>query len=111
MDFDEYEQLATRTATFDGKQEEYKLMYLALGIAGEAGEVAEKIKKLMRNDGGSLSDETREGLKRELGDVLWYLSQMSRVLGFSFSSVAEANIKKLADRHERDVIKSTGDHR
>lgn len=111
MDFDAYEQLARRTATFDGKQEEYKLMYLTLGIAGEAGEIAEKVKKLIRNDNGVLSDERREDLKQEIGDVLWYLSQLSRILGFSFSAAAEANVKKLADRAARNVIKSTGDNR
>jgi len=111
MDFDEYEKLAARTATFDGKQEEYKLMYLTLGITGEAGEIAEKVKKIMRNDDGIVSDEKRTELTRELGDVLWYLSQLSRILNVPFSEVAKANIEKLADRAARDVIKSSGDNR
>lgn len=111
MDFDEYEKLATRTATFGGKQHEHQLMYITLGIAGESGEIAEKIKKIVRNDNGIVSDENRESLKREIGDVLWYLSQLSRVLGFHFSEAAKANIDKLADRAARNVIKSTGDHR
>jgi NTP pyrophosphatase (non-canonical NTP hydrolase) len=111
MEFDEYQKRATTTVTFDGKQKEYQLMYVTLGIAGEAGEIAEKIKKVMRNDDGVMSDEKREDLKKEIGDVLWYLSQLSRILGLSFSEVAEANLKKLADRKQRNVIKSTGDYR
>ena len=111
MDFDEYQKLATRTATFEGKQKEYQLLYLGLGIAGEAGEIAEKLKKILRNDDGVLSEEKREALKHEIGDVLWYLSQLARVLNFSFSEAANANIKKLANRAARNVIKSTGDKR
>ncbi|HWO07556.1 MAG TPA: nucleoside triphosphate pyrophosphohydrolase family protein [Candidatus Paceibacterota bacterium] len=111
MDFDEYENVARGTATFDTKPFEYQLMYLALGIAGESGEIAEKVKKIMRNDNGTVSDEKRELLKAEIGDVLWYLSQLSRVLGFSFSETARANIDKLKDRAERGVIKSAGDNR
>ena len=111
MDFNEYQTKASTTATFEGKQNDYKLMYLALGIAGESGEVAEKIKKLMRNDNGELDEEKRVAIKHELGDVLWYLSQMARVLGYTFEEVAEANLSKLADRKNRGVIKSEGDNR
>lgn len=111
MDFDEYEKRARSTATFEGKQAEYELMYLTIGISGEAGEIAEKVKKILRNDDGVITDEKREALKNEVGDVLWYLSQFSRTLGFTFSEAAEANLKKLADRRARNVIKSTGDNR
>lgn len=111
MDFNEYQQLATRTATFDGKQKEYQMLYLTLGVAGESGELAEKIKKILRNDDGVISEEKREGVKAELGDVLWYLSQLARILDIPFEDVAQANIKKLADRAARGVIKSEGDTR
>ncbi len=111
MDFNEYQALASRTANFEGKQKEYELLYLTLGIAGEAGEIAEKVKKLIRNDDGALSDEKREDLKREIGDVLWYLSQLARTLAIPFDDVARANIEKLADRAKRGVIKSKGDSR
>lgn len=111
MDFDEYEKLAARTATFDDKPEDYKLMYLTVGIAGEVGEIAEKIKKIMRNDGGKISEDKKQDLHHEIGDVLWYLSQLSRVLGLPLSGAAEYNIKKLEDRAARNVIKSTGDNR
>ena len=111
MDFNEYQKLATRTAGFTGKLAEVELLYLGLGVTSEAGEVADKIKKLMRNDDGDISDEKRDGLKHELGDVLWYLSQIARVLDISFNEVGTANIEKLADRATRGVIKSTGDTR
>jgi len=111
MDFAEYEKRAAQTATFSGTQKEYALAYLALGVTGEAGEIAEKIKKIMRNDDGIVSDEKREALKHEVGDVLWYLAMLSRELGFSFEDAAQANIEKLTDRAKRGVIKSEGDNR
>ena len=92
MDFNEYQQLATRTATFDGKQKEYQMLYLTLGVAGESGELAEKIKKILRNDDGVISEEKREGVKAELGDVLWYLSQLARIL----ARMEEAMIQQAA---------------
>jgi NTP pyrophosphatase (non-canonical NTP hydrolase) len=111
MEFNEYEKLASRTATFEGKVGEYKLMYLCLGLAGETGEVIEKIKKVIRNEEGVISDERREAIKQELGDVLWYLAQLARVCDVSFDDVATSNIEKLADRHKRGVIRSEGDSR
>ncbi len=110
MDFNEYQKLASRTATFDDNKLD-PLVYLTLGLAGESGEVVEKIKKVYRNDRGKLSAEKKEDLKRELGDVLWYLSQMSRVLGMEFENVAKANVEKLEDRSKRGVICSEGDNR
>jgi len=111
MDLNEYQKLATRTASFGDKKEIDQIVYLALGVAGEGGEVAEKIKKVLRNDDGVISDEKKLEIKKELGDVLWYLSQMARVLGFTFEDVAQTNINKLADRAARGVIKSEGDNR
>lgn len=111
MDFDAYQKLASRTSTYGAKDTTYVLMYLSMGLAGESGEVIEKLKKVVRNDGGVVSIEKREDLKKELGDVLWYLSQLAKTLGLSLADVAEANIKKLADRAERGVIKSEGDSR
>lgn len=111
MDFAEYQEKASVTATFTGKQEEHQLMYLALGTCGEAGEIAEKIKKCIRNDEGVITNETRELLKLEIGDVLWYLSQLSRVMGFTLDDAAQANIAKIMDRKARGVIKSSGDTR
>lgn len=111
MDFDEYEKLASRTAIFNESQQLYRLYDLGLGVAGETGELVEKLKKAIRDDGGEITDERREALKKEIGDVLWYLSQLSRALGFSFSDIAQANIDKLWKRYEEGRIKGSGDNR
>jgi NTP pyrophosphatase (non-canonical NTP hydrolase) len=111
MTFDEYQAMASKTAQFNKDEPEYKLMYLSMGLAGESGEAIEKLKKVMRNDGGVLRDETRASIAAELGDVLWYLSQLARELGVSLEAVAQANLAKLASRVERGVIKSEGDTR
>ncbi|HWP61584.1 MAG TPA: nucleoside triphosphate pyrophosphohydrolase family protein [Candidatus Paceibacterota bacterium] len=112
MDFNEYQQLATRTSSLSKeKGDEYALMYFCMGLAGEAGELIEKIKKVIRNDSGVMSNEKREQIKYELGDVLWYLSQLARMSNVSLDDVATGNIAKLADRAKRGVIKSEGDAR
>ena len=106
----EYQKIASSTAVFEHDSVN-ELIYTTLGLAGETGEVVEKIKKLYRNDNGIISDEKKEDIKREMGDVLWYLSQMARVLDLDLEEVAQANIDKLKDRQERDVLKSQGDNR
>ncbi|MEK7530770.1 MAG: nucleoside triphosphate pyrophosphohydrolase family protein [Patescibacteria group bacterium] len=111
MDFDEYQKLASRTAQYPFEEKNQILMYLCLGLAGESGEVIEKVKHIIRDKGGEITDEKRELLKKEIGDVLWYLSQFAGTLGFSFADVASTNIQKLADRAARNVIKSEGDTR
>ncbi len=109
MKFKEYEDAAQMTASYPTIGEGF--VYPTLGLVGEAGEVAEKVKKLFRNDGGVLTDVHREEIKKELGDVLWYMSALSHELGFTLDDVAEANIEKLRSRAERGVIKSSGDNR
>ena len=111
MDFNEYQKLASTTAQYNEDSEQYKFMYLSLGLAGEVGEVVEKVKKLIRNDKGVLTDETRKAMAAELGDVLWYLSQIALLLNVPFEDVAKINIEKLRDRYQRGVIKSEGDNR
>ena len=111
MNFDEYQTLASRTANFKGRDAEYALMYLCMGLAGESGEVIEKIKKIIRNKDGELLPEDKRLLSHELGDVMWYLSQLARQLDIPFSEVAQANIQKLEDRAGRNVIISEGDTR
>jgi len=110
MELNEYQDLASKTAMFN-EEVLPPIAAATLGLAGETGEFAEKIKKIFRNDEGSISEEKREDLKKELGDVLWYLSQIARLLNVELEDVATTNIKKLADRHNRDVIKSEGDNR
>lgn len=108
MRLNEYQEKAAETAMYDDK---YKIIYPSLGLAGEAGEVSEKVKKMLRDDGGELSIERRAGLIKELGDVLWYLAILSRDLGVDLETVAQRNIHKLASRKKRGLIKGDGDNR
>ena len=110
MEINEYQKIASSTAIFEHDNVD-ELIYTALGLAGETGEVVEKIKKIYRNDHGNISEEKREDLKKELGDILWYLSQMARVLDIELSEVAEKNIEKIKDREKRNVLASEGDDR
>ena len=110
MNFNDYQTQASQTATFDNDDLQYALMYIGLGIGGESGEILEKIKKYIRNKDIS-KEELRSGLKSEIGDVLWYLSQLARMLKIPFDEVAEASIAKILDRQSRNVIKSSGDTR
>jgi NTP pyrophosphatase (non-canonical NTP hydrolase) len=91
------------------------LAYPTLGLAGEAGEFADKVKKLWRNkniqEGTQLSEEDKQSLELELGDVMWYVSALARRLGSSLENIAEKNITKLRDRKARGVIRSEGDNR
>lgn len=109
MNFNEYQKAASKTAVYP------KLMhgsvYPTLGLAGEAGEVAEKVKKLVRDDNGNVSQEKIADIKKELGDVLWYLSQVAREFDLTLEEIAQANIEKLTCRKTRGKIKGSGDNR
>lgn len=105
MEMNEYQRKALKTYKMTG------YLYVTLGLCGEAGEVAEKVKKLLRDSGGTVTDEFRESLKKELGDVLWYLSVLSHEFGIDFDSVAVTNIEKLASRADRNMIHGNGDDR
>lgn len=109
MDLNTYQQGARRTARYPGVGS--NPIYPTLGLCGEAGEVADKVKKVIRDQGGDFSAEVRQSLKLELGDVLWYVAQLSSELGFELAEIAEANLSKLASRAERDVIGGSGDLR
>lgn len=110
-DFDDYQWAATSTATYPDGQE---LQYLALGLTSEAGEVADKLKKLIRDNETQLEKltfEQKKAIIAELGDVLWYTAMLAYELDYSFSDVASANIDKLESRQERGVIGGSGDNR
>ena len=89
----------------------HPIVYPTLGLVNEAGEVAGKIKKIFRDKGGAIGDADREALKYELGDVLWYLTQICTELGLTLEDVAAANIEKLFSRLERGQIRGEGDAR
>jgi NTP pyrophosphatase (non-canonical NTP hydrolase) len=109
MEFSEYQKKSRETAIYPNQGDNF--VYPTLGLVGESGEVAEKIKKIIRDNDGKMSEEKREELKKELGDVLWYLAQLSTELSLNFDEIADFNLKKLASRKERDVIHGNGDNR
>jgi NTP pyrophosphatase (non-canonical NTP hydrolase) len=109
MDLSDYQRRSRATAVYPGAGE--NLTYPALGLCGEAGEVAEKVKKAIRDDGGVLTDERREALAGELGDVLWYVAQVATEAGLELDRIAESNLAKLRSRQERAVLQGSGDSR
>jgi NTP pyrophosphatase (non-canonical NTP hydrolase) len=109
MDLKEYQEKSRKTAIYPDFGNNY--IYPTLGLAGEAGEVSEKIKKVIRDKKGIIDDETREAIKKELGDVLWYVSQIASELGLSLDEIGEKNIEKLYDRMDRGKLNGSGDNR
>jgi NTP pyrophosphatase (non-canonical NTP hydrolase) len=105
---DEYQMFVRSTKVYD---KEYNLVYPVLGLLSEAGEVAGKIKKLMRDDEGQLTQERFSEIVAELGDVLWYATAVADDLGVSISDVFFQNFMKLKSRKERSMIKGSGDNR
>ena len=94
-----------------GTGNEKALTYVGLQLASEAGEVAGKIAKMFRDDGGQLSNERRAAIIKEAGDVYWYLARLCRELRVNPSEVLMTNIDKINDRNERDKLKGSGDDR
>ena len=87
------------------------LPYMALGLAGEAGEVANKVKKIIRDNNGNLTPEVKQALQAELGDVLWYVAGLATILGVDLHDVAAVNIDKLSARKAKGTLKGSGDSR
>ena len=109
MQLSDYQRRSRVTAVYPDAGE--NLTYPALGLCGEAGEAAEKVKKTLRDDGGVLTDERRAALAAELGDVLWYVAQLATEAGLDLDTLAEENLAKLLSRQERDVLQGSGDTR
>lgn len=110
MTLNEYQQQALTTALFSGDAVR-DLCHWALGVAGEAGEVADKVKKVLRDADAVLSPEDKTEIAKELGDVLWYIAVMAQELGVSLEDVGDQNITKLRSRQARGVIGGSGDNR
>ncbi len=110
LTLDDYQFRTSHTAKYPGRGSVEGIYYTALGL-GEAGEVQGKIKKIMRDDGGIVTEEKRQQIASELGDVLWYVAALAKELSFSLGDIAQANLDKLADRKERGVIGGSGDNR
>jgi NTP pyrophosphatase (non-canonical NTP hydrolase) len=110
MTFDEYQKRALTTAENDYEPLMEKTIW-AMGVAGEAGEVVEKWKKIVAYKGGEVSEEDLAELAKELGDVVWYIAVLAHALGLSFDDIMQRNVKKLQDRQKRKVIRGAGDNR
>ena len=108
MEVKEYQDKALSTAIYKGQ---YSIIYPTLGISGESGEIAEKIKKVLRDKDSVFSDETKLEIAKEICDVLWYCNALSRDLGFTLEQVMQMNIDKLESRVQRNLISGNGDNR
>ena len=107
LSLNEYQKMARETAIYP-----LPIIYPVIGLAGEAGEVADKAKKVIRDkDGDFTSDETRHAIAEEIGDVLWYCAALSHDLGYSLEEIALLNYGKLKSRQKRNKIHGSGDNR
>lgn len=113
MEFDDYQKRAKKYDFFKptGDLKDIGFIEKALGLTGEAGEVADKIKKIIRDKDGKISDEDRTAVAKELGDTLWYLAAIARYLKIPLSKVAQGNLDKLESRQKRNKLHGEGDNR
>jgi NTP pyrophosphatase (non-canonical NTP hydrolase) len=113
IDFDSYQLATSDTAIYPGALEGNTdaLTYVSLGLVGEAGEIANKVKKILRDKGGVVTEDDTLELSKELGDVLWYLARLADEIGYPLEYIAQSNVNKLADRKKRDVLGGSGDNR
>jgi NTP pyrophosphatase (non-canonical NTP hydrolase) len=109
MNLNDYQKTALDTAMYPNRGNNFA--YPALGLAGEAGEVADKLKKVIRDNDGDLTQGVRDAVAKEIGDVLWYVAVLAYEMGYDLSDIAQMNVNKLASRKERGVISGSGDNR
>ena len=107
-DLDMYQQVAKTTAIYPREQ---AIIYTTLGLTGEAGEVANKVKKIIRDDGYKNNESMVQEISAEIGDCLWYISVLADDIGCKLSDIANANLIKLANRKEKGTIHGSGDKR
>ena len=108
LTFNDYQEAARKTAIYP---QELKILYPVIGLAGETGEVAEKIKKVLRDNNGIFSEEKKKEIAKELGDVLWYLSSIATDMGYPLDEIARMNLQKISARKENNHIHGDGDNR
>jgi NTP pyrophosphatase (non-canonical NTP hydrolase) len=111
MNFNEYQQLARKTQLYGKENPQNYVIYPALGLGGESGEVLEHIKKILRDDKRQITPERQQKLKKELGDVLWYLSNLAYDLALNLDDIATTNILKLQKRKEQNQVHGEGSDR
>lgn len=109
MNFEDFQKIVKKTSIYP--RQGNNVAYVTLGLAGEAGEVADKVKKLIRDDEGILTPDKKKEMIKELGDVLWYLTACASELGVDLEEVATQNAKKVEDRKSRGVLSGEGDNR
>lgn len=109
MNFADYQKKSRKTALYPDLN--HNFVYPILGLVGEAGEVAEKVKRVLRDKEGVVDEETRAEIIKELGDVLWYLANLATELGVSLEDIAQKNVEKLQSRRERNKLHGDGDNR
>ena len=107
-DLDMYQQVAKQTAIYPREQ---AIIYPTLGLTGEAGEVANKVKKIIRDDGNKINEGLVQEISAEIGDCLWYISILADDIGIKLSDIANANLEKLANRKKKGTIHGSGDTR
>lgn len=110
MKFNDYQKKSRETAAYP-KIGGHGFLYPAIGLAGEAGELMNKIQKIYRDDKNKLTEVKKKEVAEELGDVLWYAAQLATELGIPFAEVAKNNMKKLQSRKKREKIGGSGDNR
>lgn len=108
MTLNEYQEKALSTAIYS---DNYKIIYPTLGLTGEAGEVSDKVKKVLRDKDGNFDKETNKQIALELGDVMWYCATLANDLGYTLDDICQMNYDKLQSRKNRDAIHGNGDNR
>lgn len=108
-DFDNYQESCKKTAVYPNIGKNFT--YPTIGLMGEAGEVANKVKKLIRDDNSKISKEKSDDIAHEIGDMMWYIAQLSTELNLKLSDIVQMNLEKLASREKRDQLHGSGDNR
>ncbi|MES2876652.1 MAG: nucleoside triphosphate pyrophosphohydrolase family protein [Patescibacteria group bacterium] len=114
MQFSDYSKQAISTDLYEREGQaidSHAMLEKVFGLVGEAGEVAEKFKKILRDKDGIATDEDKKELMKELGDVLWYINSVGMYLGYSLDDIAQNNLEKVLSRKDRGVTRGSGDNR
>lgn len=111
MNFNDYQNATDKTAIYPKGREHGSLYYVTMGLTSEAGEVAGKVKKALRDEQGLIDEKRAEAIAAEVGDVLWYCARIATEIGYELDEIAEGNIRKLTSRLESGTLKGDGDNR